>query len=399
MPAPAFARRNRAGPIFLTCPTMPFHHERRRRFLADESLDAASGTTDDLPIRLAAEPAGRTDAGAAAYAAAARFDRERRVLDLVPARPLMVALLLVIGLFHVGLAVLLHVGAGSLTTVLDPEEVAALRLDTARNFSHWLSSMLLGFCSLVAVLIYRLRRHRVDDYYGRYRVWLWTALGCLLASLAETTDVAPLARGLCRKIAEFGSLSAAVVWPATWAVVLITAGIRLSVEVRRCKTAIALLVFSVGCFLLAAAVEQGWPAALADEGRPLLHRGSWLVGYVCVLATFLVYARHVLLELDGRVAPAAAKRKRLKSKPTAEAAPAKPLTEPAAKPALHLRTDLDPVESRSAAAGSVRPSANPSASKSATSQSTSPLARNDANDRGLSRAERRRLRRESRMAG
>ena len=54
--------------------------------------------------------------------------------------------------------------------------IAAFELGGKGSLAAWFSSLALLAASLVAVLVYTVRRHRMDDYHGRYRVWLWAAL-------------------------------------------------------------------------------------------------------------------------------------------------------------------------------------------------------------------------------
>ena len=282
-----------------------------------------------------------------------------------------------------------------MAAVLDSRDVRSIDLSQPHNISHWLSSMLLGIGSLVAMLVYSLRRHRVDDYHGRYRVWLWAAVGCLAASLAESSDVIQLVHGVCRKLAELCSVADAVLWPASVGAVLAAVAIRLFFEVRRCRLATVALVASVGCFLTAAAVDHDLFLEFTSENRPLVQRGSWLIGYVLVLTTFLCYTRHVLLEIDGVVALVPAKARRRKVKSASSTKPETSSNETVAKPALHVRSDLEEVEKPASAtpAASLRMGTPPVSSASPTTQM------HQSNSRALSRTERRRMRRETRMAG
>ncbi len=175
---------------------MSLRHDRRRRVSSDDApWGDAREEDDDSTSRPAGDSAApgvssQVDASQRAYAAASRFDRQRRILDLFPSRYLTIALVVAAGLASAALIELLHAWAGSLANVLSSQEASALDLNTPRNVSRWFSSMLLGLAGLTAMFIYSLRRHRVDDYHGRYRVWIWTAIGCLLASLVETTSAA-----------------------------------------------------------------------------------------------------------------------------------------------------------------------------------------------------------------
>ena len=366
---------------------MSLRNERRRRLLSDDSL--AGESDDDAPIRLAADSAGESDTHQTAYAAAVRHDRQRAIHELLPSSYAAIGLVVFGGVALVGVVELLHVWSDSLADVLNAQEVLALSLLGARNVSHWLASTLLVVASLVAMHIYSLRRHRVDDYFGRYRVWLWTALGCMGASLAETAGLADLARGVCRRAAEYCSLEVTTVWPVFVGVTLTAIGIRLLFELRRSPLATLSLAVSAAGFLLAAVIDWNWLVEVSEANKPLAVRGSWLIGYVFLLATFLLYARHVVLEIEGVVVAPRPKRKRAKVKAAAEEAVEGVSAHPPQKSSTR-RSDLDPVERPAPAAGGLYFKID---------SDTSSSARDDKTNHGpLSRADRRKLRREAKMA-
>jgi hypothetical protein len=379
---------------------MSVRHERRRRVLADESLAGDADSEQDPRLRVAAEPAGDAGAVPVAYAVAAGFDRQRRVHELFPTRYLAIALVTIGGLAGVGLIGLLHVWSASPPGLLEPEDMLGVSLTGVRNISHWFASTLMVVASLSAVFIYSMRRHRVDDYHGRYRVWIWTAIGCLLASLAETADVGHLARALCRRLAELVSISDAILWTATACTLLGAAGVRVFFEVRRCRLAAATWMLAALAFAAAVCVDRGWPLVISQVDKPLVERGLGLVGYVLVLATFLLYARHVLLEIEGLITMAPKRPKRVKAKTASQSDREQPTSGVPARPAPQLRTDLDPVEKTASPHAATRlqistASARPIAVQATGSRSA---AEQQAAHQALSRSERRRLRREAKMA-
>jgi predicted alpha/beta hydrolase family esterase len=384
--------------IIVPCYEMSPRHVRRRRLLTDDSLVSVSDAEGNAQIRLADNSAGEPDPAPGPYACAARFDRERPLDELFPTRYLTIGLVVAASLMLVGLLEMLHVWSRSLSGALGAEDVAALSLDGTRNVSHWFASTSLTLTSLVAMFIYSLRRHRVDDYHGRYRVWIWTAIGCLSVSLAESSDVALLAHNICRRAAGLFSLSDQVVWPAIAGSVLTAIGIRLLVEVRRCGVAIFALSLSAASLVVTASLEHGWPIKVSEASTPLAERGFWLVGYVFLLATLLLYARHVLLEIEGLVVVAPTKPKRPKTKPVAPRPSETLANNPPPKPALHLRSDLEPVEKPTSANPLARPVPAWTAHQPAAVPANSGASRGEQGNRGLSRAERRRLRREAKMA-
>lgn len=353
--------------------------------LADETLAGESEGEDSPLIRLA-DPQSDAEGNRRAYSADVRFDRQRHLQDLFPARFLTIGLVVSAGLAFVGLDVLVHLWAPALAKVLGTEELAALSLSGSRNLSHWLASMLLGLNGVVALYTYSLRRHRVDDYHGRYRVWLWTALVCLLASLGETTDVAHLFRVLCERAAESSGIDGGLVWPITLGVLLTIVAVRLLLEMRRCRLAVMGLLASTAAFVVATCVTFD-VISVSELQQPLVMRGSWLVGYVLSLATLLLYARHVTLEIEGRIAAAPRRPKRKKVKAAAKTSQ----TEEPSQKSRTRTTDLDDA-----------PTPAHTSRLQIGSQRNKPAANDDEDvvegGSKLSRADRRRMRRE-RMAG
>jgi hypothetical protein len=350
---------------------MSLRHERRRRLLTDDSDESALA---DAAVRLAPRSEGAADAPAAAYTEGGKLACGRPVAALVPSRLVSIACTALVALALVGACLGLHTASAALAERMPGIDLAALRLGASGSLDGWLASTLLVVAAALCLFLYSLRRHRLDDYHGRYRVWLSSAVACLLVSAIESSAIGRLARGLSDVAGAWTGVRAAALWSAGLAVLASLVGLRLLLEVRRCRPAVASLAACGLVFVLAAIATGAWPLDLGD-GRILWARGAWLTGYVLVLTTLLLYGRHVQLDVAGKLphrkrAPRPAKPRREKAPADAEAQP---------KHALRLRTDLDPVE---------KPA--PAAARPAPPAAASPPSHQ------LSRAERRRLRR---MAG
>jgi hypothetical protein len=296
------------------------------------------------------------------------------VSTLVPARLRTIALTVGAGLLAAIACLAFEAGTSTIPPRFLGEHAGRVRLDAAGSVGGWLASINLVAAGATALFIFSLRRHRIDDYHARYRIWLWIAAACVAASLVETTSVGALLRAACRWTAETTSLRSEVLWPAGLGLVGAAIGMRLYFEMRKCPWTIMMLVACALCFGVAAAAAWHRGDGAAD-GKWLLARGGWLTGHVLVVATFLLYSRYVQLDLTGRID---ARNRRKESSGTSGTAEEQQSGHAAAKPTLRLRTDLDPVESHAVAA--------------ARSEDVMPPARH------LSKAERRKLRRESRMA-
>ena len=164
------------------------HRDDRRRRLLAEDLSAGSGPASDLyPPRV--ENDRPPDHKSANYGDAEFLQAQLRLTDLVPRRLISHVLLLVVGLAAIGGLVALYVWAPDLLPGGAPSGSVRLTLADLGNcgsLGNWFAALLLVTASLLAVIIYTVRRHKVDDYRGHYVIWLWAATGWFIMA----TDVA-----------------------------------------------------------------------------------------------------------------------------------------------------------------------------------------------------------------
>lgn len=360
-------------------------NQRRRLLLADE----APGSEDRAPqvVRFAAS---RAEAGdSPAYASQARAQCERRIIDLIPTGRLAVSGLFLLACTLVGSSEALGYWAVALANASGIEEWSALASGQPRSLAGWASSLVLTMAGLASAVIYSLRRHRVDDYHGRFRVWRWIAVACFVAGALETTDLGAVARGAfqfaCAKVA----LDAAISWPIVAACVYALVWLRFVFEIRRSHVALAAMAF-FGCTQLTSALfGHGWLPLADDQIRVPLEQALWHVGYLWLLLAITCYARQVALDVRGGAVQARSKRAKIAK----QASPGKVES----KQPLQLRTDLDPVEKRPMPAES--DDEDEDVVRLETSAANRIARPGEQPSRAISKAERRRMRREARMAG
>lgn len=263
------------------------------------------------------------------YGDAEFMDEQPRLTDLIPTRLPMLVLILVAGLAVIVGLEMLYAWMPRVAAMTTDGRVAAFDLDGEGSLAVWFSSMTLALAGLVAVVVYTVRRHRVDDYQGYYRIWLWAAMCWVLMSLDETSS---LHEGFKEMMAHltgtrlFGDGSAW--WVVAYGFLLGAVGTRLLVDMRDCLLSSEAFVGTAVCYLVAVLAQLGW--ILPDSGARgvMLEEGAEMLGNLLLLLAMLLHARHVILDSQGR----ASARRVLLRRPSAGRA-VSPVRKKAAEPA------------------------------------------------------------------
>jgi hypothetical protein len=380
---------------------MQIRQQRRRRLWSDDTSAAAG----DAPARSPSTSSKRSTGPAETYTSQARRDEQPRLTDLIPTRYRTLLLIFVAGLLILAGLELLYFRIDALAVHVVREALGVFDLASRGSFAAWYSSLLLSVTAIVAALIFTLRRHRIDDYRGRYRIWIWGTLGYLALAVNQTADLDDLLREVVDQVATRAGASQPWIWTALCVSVWSVCVVRLSFELRPSRGALLLgwlgavawLFSSTGADLL----KLETPAALV-----MATVGLKLLGQLTILAAHVAYARYVLLDAHGLLPARAAEdanqpRRRRKRAEKIDG-------DTAAKPASAGRSDLDPPLILGQ-----KPTAQPSAAKTEPVVEKKPLfskpataAADESDDdededspanEGLTRAERKRLRRERKL--
>jgi hypothetical protein len=305
-----------------------YRDDRRRRLLAEESaahapLTDASYTThtDDVP----GPPPRSQNYGDAGFLA-----RQPQPSDLIPHRVSTLAVMFVLGLAAIG--GLLELGTRNAVSLQIPKFPTPAEGDSpifatplrgvpakigtvpqspvfdpsaAGSLGRWFSSLILLAAGVASLLVYNIRRHKVDDYQGRYRIWLWAAGCCLLMA---TDTAAPLHDWLGRRLSALAGTplvgDGSIWWVVPAALLLGSVGSRLLVDVWECRISSGLLALATGCYLAAIAVHCGWLGPDPKDtpvAQLLCDHGCRMVGHLLLLIAMTWHARHVLLDAQGKL--------------------------------------------------------------------------------------------------
>ena len=275
--------------------------ERRRRVLLEETGGDASTQEAQGESGEAAVPRPATER-VRHYTDAALSPRQPRVIDLIPKRRWtnLVLFLLVMSCATAAEAVY-----GYVALQLAPHAIsryAAIDLAVRGSVATWLTAAFLGVSAVLGALTYQLRRYRVDDYRGRYRMWYWMVPVLMLASVDCVAGIQQTVRTALLDYAGIPEYAdACLIWTASMAVILGAIGLRLAIEMRACRLAVCCLLLALSCFAAVGAAQLNW--ILPGQGVFQTMASSSLVlgGHIALLMALCLNARHVYRDACGEI--------------------------------------------------------------------------------------------------
>ena len=267
--------------------------QRRRRLLTEELAhpdDWSSGQVGagDAPPQKSEH-----------YGDARFLEEQPGLLDLIPRRMVFLGLLLtmavsmLVGLMATYAWMLDRVAGGG-------RAIAALDLAVKGSLGCWFSSLMLLTVAMAAILVYSVRRHRTDDYQGRYRIWLWAAACGFLMATDQAASLREGFRDLMIGLTGTPLVGDGDLW---WVILYVlglgTVGSRLLVDMRSDALATSILIGAVLLHVLAAAVRLEWILPLIGSHEVMFLAGTEMTGNLMLTAAMTLHARYVLLDAEG----------------------------------------------------------------------------------------------------
>jgi hypothetical protein len=160
--------------------------------------------------------------------------------------------------------------------------------------------MLLTTAAALSLVIYSIRRHKLDDFHGRYRLWLWAA-GCwMLMSMDESGSLHEGFKELMTQLTGQRIMGdGSIWWVGAYLLILGTVSVRVLLDIRRSKAATAAFVGVGLCFVTAIAAQMQLLMPETGARGVMLEEGCEMVGYVLLVISLSLFARHVILDANG----------------------------------------------------------------------------------------------------
>lgn len=271
--------------------------DRRRRVLKDEVLAASSNNS-----YLRTESDDDAATSAPRYSDAAGVENHPQITDFVPRRYRTIATVIVAG---GGITAVL----GALQLFVEPvmeshhyQNAGALSLIGIGGFASWVSAVVLLITSALCLMTYSLRRHRIDDFRGRYRVWRGATFACLMMSAVSVTGLHHIIATAMTQVTGWSALRDGAAWwllvpglPMSWI------GVRAFLDVRECRLAATLLTAAALSYATSAVAYLGFAPLPSVEIQALVVGAALLMGHFFLLAGAIAYARFVILDAQDLI--------------------------------------------------------------------------------------------------
>lgn len=232
------------------------------------------------------------------------LERQPRISDLIPKHPLAFLLWFLAGLAAVLGLEALYAWMPELASMTSDGRVAAFDLDGEGSLAAWFSSTTLMLASLLAMVVWSIRRHKPDDYHARYRIWAWAAAGWMILAIDESASLHEGFKELAAWLTGFRpGADGSLWWVAAYLPPLSWVGVRLLLEMKACRSSTAALGAAAVAYVVAVVVQLGWLLPDAGARGVMVEEGCEMLGNLFLALSMALHARHVILEAQGLLPP------------------------------------------------------------------------------------------------
>ena len=239
-----------------------------------------------------------------AYSHSVRRTCQHRLVQFIPVRRLSLTGAVLASLAMPAVLIALHYFvfvSGQLPWSQHPMSTL-INANHPRSLAAWLCSHLWLLCLASTILTFRLRKHKLDDYDGEYRLWFWLVFTCIIGSIDSTTRLTELFGAALDRWSQVhvGWTGGAIV-QATLATLIGLLGLRLCGELKAVPSCVVLWLGGLSCWAVSAALGQSLlRLELLPATRDWLRGSFWLGGMTAVWLCGLFFLRAVFMEAQQR---------------------------------------------------------------------------------------------------
>lgn len=272
--------------------------DRRRRVLSSDATNSGS----DADGADEAAPSAPTPAKASlrAYSPAVLEEHQKRLSDLIPTRPYSISILILLGLTGIATIIALFTSWQAYWNGNFASQLNLLNPQSHGSLARWFSSTLLAAAALGAMVIYSIRSHRVDDYRGKYRIWLWASAALVWASLDVSTGIHSAIGFVASRLIGMPHLQEAS-WLGLYALVFGVLAIRLVMEQWYSIGSSATLGAAIVLYSAFAVQKVGLVATDNTLTSSVQLATLSMLAHLTLFAAIAIYARHVRLDAEGKL--------------------------------------------------------------------------------------------------
>ena len=171
-----------------------------------------------------------------------------------------------------------------------------------RSLASWFTGQLWLMCLAATILTFQLRRHKLDDYSGEYRLWFWLVCTCIIGSIEASTGIIYLFSLALDNwsMNQLGWSGPAVV-KATLSVLIGMLGLRLCTELKTTPSSVVFILIGLVAWAVSATLAQPeFLIELAPQKRIWARSSLWIGGLTCIWLAALANLRHVYIEAQQR---------------------------------------------------------------------------------------------------
>lgn len=248
------------------------------------------------------------------YSQAVRRTCQQRMVQLIPVRRGTLTIVLTCmwilwgGLLFSHYWIFTRADLAAATNTTNAASISTLpiaqlfHLRSPHSIAQWLTCQLWMLTAVAAWMIFQLRRHKLDDYRARYRIWVVLAISAAFSSFeASSSGLLLLGMsidGWARREIGYGG------WPlvlASFASIIGVIGIRLCSELKSAPMSVVswlfgLLAWAVSALLGTGLLKTTWSQATID----LVVGGCLLGGILAVFQASGIYLRHTYIHAQKR---------------------------------------------------------------------------------------------------